>query len=147
MKKKIDYTVAITLITMGFIHNSFAVMMTVGFLPGCPIAGSSRFDACYDQLGVEEMWFIGTGVMLWAVGTLNVLRIRYAEIASGLKTGAIIINAVTVTFMVLLRHAFPFPRYKQVWFAIFVTGTLLVMAILQETTKAPAMAPPEPRTT
>jgi hypothetical protein len=113
-------------------------------LPMCPY--SSHLEACRNQWGPEEMWFLGTGIALAAVGAIGVLRAYHAHVVPSLKLTSILLSAAMFIFMVLLQvKAFPVPKFPQVGWGIFVTAVMLYFSITQPTGKeAPAAAPAAP---
>jgi hypothetical protein len=80
MLRKLDVTLAGTLIALGCVHNFVAAPLT------------------YPELTARALWFVSAGLALWYAGFLNLLRIRLAphRLAAGL---ALLANLTLLVFV------------------------------------------------
>jgi hypothetical protein len=53
----------------------------------------------------DAMWFLGTGLAMTFAGVLNVLRLRYAAVAPGVRWAAIAANVAMAAYVVLMIPA------------------------------------------
>jgi len=52
----------------------------------------------YPKLDASALWFVSAGMLLWLVGALNLLRLRYAAIAPGVRRVSMSANIVVTVY-------------------------------------------------
>ncbi len=115
--KTFDTVVAWLVLVLGAIHCAFT-------------------RKAYPQLNLAALWFVSAGMLMILLAAVNLLRIRYAAVAPGLRV--LCIAADFVVFLWALGFAFVMPVAKepQVIVSIVLLALLTVLAIVRRPERA-----------
>lgn len=102
--KTLDIILAWVLIAFGALH--LALTRTV-----------------HPTLDIDTVWFMSGGLLIIAIGVLNLLRVAYGSVAKGVLVASVIANIVLLLLMLLITTVLPMRGNPQI-----VVG--LVLAVL-----------------
>jgi hypothetical protein len=93
----------------------------------------------FKGLRMPAVWFFGSGLALLYVAALNLLRIRYDTVASGVRAVCVVGNSVMMVFVIIVGATMSLRRNPQavLFIALIVAATAL--SILRRP-QAPARA-------
>ncbi len=110
--RKIDVVAGWLLIALGAVHVSL----------------TAKFDP---NLGLSAIWFASGGLLIIAIGALNLLRVAYANVAKGIQIVSVIANVVLLVLMVWMAARVPMRSNPQVVFGLILAGLLTGLSVLR----------------
>jgi hypothetical protein len=86
----------------------------------------------FRQFEEPAAWFFNGGITLIFLGAFNLLRIRYGNIAPGLKSVCLAANLIMLSFWIVMAiglwYKFLFLRYPAAFFVIVVIAAATVLS-------------------
>jgi len=117
--RRIDVVVGWLLIVFGAAHLSF----------------TRKFDP---SLGMNAVWFASGGLLMIAIGALNLLRVAYATVAKGVYIVSVIANVVLMLLMLFIAAQVPLRSNPQVIAGLILAGLLIALSVLRRSGHAQA---------
>jgi hypothetical protein len=117
--KTLDIIIAWLLIAFGGIHT----MLTRRVHPD--------FD-------VNAIWFASGGLLIIAIGALNLLRVAYDSVAKGVRLVSIIANIVLLLLMLCMAMLVPMRSNPQVLVGLILVVLLCALSVLRRGGLVPA---------
>lgn len=103
--KALDSLVAWLLIAFGAVHLSMTRRV-------------------HPAIDINAVWFASGGLMIIAVGALNLLRVAYGAVAKGVRIVSVIANVVLLALMLFIATLLPLRGNPQI-----VAGLVLVIVL------------------
>jgi hypothetical protein len=110
--RKIDIVGGWLLIALGAVHVSL----------------TAKFDP---KLGLNAIWFASGGLLIITIGALNLLRMRYANVAKGVSVVSVIANVVLLVLMIWMATRVPMRSSPQVVLGLILAGLLTASSALR----------------
>ena len=110
--RKIDIVVGWLLIAFGALHLSLTL----------------KFDP---TLGMNAIWFASGGLLIIAIGALNLLRVAYANVAKGIYIVSVIANVVLVLLILFMATRVPMRGNPQIVVGLILAGLLTALSVLR----------------
>lgn len=83
------------------------------------------------DLGLNAIWFASGGLLIIAIGTLNLLRVAYSHIARGVYVVSVIANIVLVLMMLSFAALLPIWSNPQVLLGLILALLLTAFSVLR----------------
>ncbi len=115
--KIFDAVVAWLVLVLGCIHCAFT-------------------HAAYPKFSLGLLWFVSAGMLMILLAAVNLLRIRYAAVAPGLRVICIISNLVLLAWAVSFAFALPVTKEPQVIVSIVLIALLAIFSIVRRPGRA-----------
>jgi len=87
--------------------------------------------AIYKQYSEEVIWFFTAGLVLILTAVLNLLRIRYATVAAGVRTVSIGVNIVTMLTVLAMAPFMHVTKNPLAWLLIALVVIPTFLSILR----------------
>lgn len=110
--KILDQVVGWALVILGATHCSFTAIV-------------------FKHFNMNAAWFLGAGLALILLGALNLLRVRYAAVAPGLRSVCIAANAVMLLFVLAVGAVFSLRQNPQAVLGVVLVAAALLLSILR----------------
>ncbi len=115
--KIVDTIVSWLMIVFGTIHCAFT-------------------GRAYPEFGLPALWFLASGLFIILVAATNLLRIRYAGVAPGVRAVCIIANLVLLGLAVAIALVTPLAGNPQVVIAVVLSVLLVIFSIARRPVRA-----------
>lgn len=83
----------------------------------------------HPTLDLNAIWFVCGGLLLIAIGALNLLRVAYSAIANGVRIVSVIANIVLLLLMLFMASLLPMRSNPQLLAVLIVAVLLLVFSV------------------
>lgn len=110
--RKIDCTIAWLLIAFGAVHLSLT-------------------QRVHPHIDIDAIWFASGGLLIMAVGALNLLRIAYGSAAKGMYVLSVIANIALLLLMLSITTVVPMRGNPQVLIGLVLTALLTAFSLLR----------------
>ena len=110
--RRLDIAIGWLLIAFGVAHISF----------------TRRVDP---NIGINAIWFASGGLLMIAIGTLNLLRVAYSPVARGVYVVSVMANIVLVLLMLLIATRLPMRSNPQVLVGLILSALLAAFSVLR----------------
>ena len=110
--KTLDIIMAWLLITFGAVH----LLLTRKVHP---------------VIDINAVWFASGGLLIIAIGVLNLLRVAYSSVARGVWAVSVIANVVLLLLMVWIATVLPMRGNPQIVIGLVLTGLLTAFSLLR----------------
>ncbi len=108
----VDQVTAWLIIAMGAMHLAFT-------------------RRAYPEFSLQTLWFISAGLLMIFMAALNLLRIRYAAVAPGVRSVCIVANFVTLVWAAAFAFAVSLTQAPQVLVSTALMALLTIFSILR----------------
>lgn len=86
----------------------------------------------FDQsIGMNGIWFASGGLFIILIGALNLLRVAYARVASGVRIVSAIANVGLVLLILFMATRIPIRGNPQVLVGLMLAGLLTVLSVIR----------------
>ena len=85
----------------------------------------------HPNLDIDTIWFASGGLLIIAIGALNLLRVAYGSVAKGVRVVSVIANIVLLALMLLIATVIPMRGNPQVVVGLVLTVLLTAFAVLR----------------
>ncbi len=116
-----DQIAAWLIVVLGVIHSAFTLR-------------------AYATFSMAAMWFLGTGLLIILVGALNLLRIRYAAVAPGLRAVCLATNIVVLAYAGAIASRLSLKQNPQAVVVLVLMLLELIFSIVKSSRAEPAAA-------
>lgn len=89
-------------------------------------------------MGLNAIWFASGGLLIIAIGTLNLLRVAYSGNARGVYVVSVIANIVLLLLMLSLATLLPIWSNPQVLLGLILAILLTAFSVLRRPDHVPA---------
>jgi len=83
------------------------------------------------NMGIQAIWFASGGLLIVAIGTLNLLRVAYSRVARGVYVVSLIANIVLVLLMLSFVVLVPIRSNPQILFGLILAVVLTAFSVLR----------------
>ncbi|HLZ40861.1 MAG TPA: hypothetical protein VKQ11_07860 [Candidatus Sulfotelmatobacter sp.] len=83
------------------------------------------------NMGIQAIWFASGGLLIVAIGTLNLLRVAYRRVARGVYLVSLIANLVLVLLMLSFAALVPMRSNPQILFGLILAVLLTAFSVLR----------------
>ena len=83
------------------------------------------------NMGIQAIWFASGGLLIVAIGTLNLLRVAYSRVAKGVYVVSLIANIVLVLLMLSFAALVPIRSNPQILFGLILAVLLTAFSALR----------------
>jgi hypothetical protein len=101
------------------------ILMALG---GAHIALTRRVNPHID---LNAIWFASGGLLIIAIGTLNLLRVAYSRVARGIYVVSVIANLVLVLLMLSFATVLPIRSNAQVLLGLILAVLLTAFSVFR----------------
>ncbi|MFZ0704479.1 MAG: hypothetical protein WAM71_02665 [Candidatus Korobacteraceae bacterium] len=85
----------------------------------------------HPNLDIDAIWFASGGLLIIAIGSLNLLRVAYSSVAKGVRVVSVIANIVLLALMLWIATLLPMRRNPQVLIGLILVLLLTVFSVLR----------------
>ena len=85
----------------------------------------------HPNLDIDAVWFASGGLMIIAIGTLNLLRVAYSSVAKGVHVVSAVANIVLLLLMLFIATLLPMRSNPQVLVGLIITALLTAFSLLR----------------
>jgi hypothetical protein len=85
----------------------------------------------HPEIDINAVWFASGGLLIIAVGALNLLRVKYAAVANGVYLVSVVANLVLLSVMVFIATLLPLRTNPQVLFGLVLMALLTAFSVLR----------------
>ncbi len=90
----------------------------------------------YPEFGLPALWFLGSGLFIILVAAANLLRIRYAAVAAGVRAVCILANLALLALAIAIARVLPLKGNPQVVISIVLAALLTLFSLLRRPQRA-----------
>ncbi len=90
----------------------------------------------YPEFGLPALWFLGSGLFIILVAAANLLRIRYAGVAAGVRAVCILANLALLALAIAIARVVPLKGNPQVVISIVLAALLTIFSIVRRPARA-----------
>jgi hypothetical protein len=83
------------------------------------------------NISINAIWFASGGLLIIAIGTLNLLRVAYSRVARGVYVVSVIANIVLVLLMLSFAALLPIRSNPQVLLGLILAVLLTAFSVLR----------------
>ncbi len=84
-------------------------------------------------IDINAVWFASGGLLIIAIGALNLLRVAYGSVAKGVYVVSVIANIVLLLMMVVIATVLPLHGNPQVLIGLILAVLLTAFSVLRRT--------------
>ena len=84
----------------------------------------------HPNLDINAVWFASGGLLIIAIGTLNLLRVAYSGVARGVYVVSVIANIVLLLLMLFIATQLPIRSNPQVLLGLILAVLLAAFSVL-----------------
>ena len=110
--RTVDIVIAWLLIAFGALHTSLTRRV-------------------HPELDINAIWFASGGLLIIAIGALNLLRVAYSSVAKGVYVVSVIANIVLLVLVLLMATLLPMRSNPQVLVGLILTALLTAFSVLR----------------
>ncbi len=85
----------------------------------------------HPELDINAVWFASGGLLMIAIGALNLLRVAYSSVAKGVSVVSVIANIVLLLLMVFIATLLPMRSNPQVLAGLILVALLTAFSVLR----------------
>ena len=85
----------------------------------------------HPNLDIDAIWFASGGLLIIAVGVLNLLRVAYSSVAKGVHVVSVIANIVLLILMLFIATRIPVRGNPQVFIGLILAVLLTAVSVLR----------------
>ena len=85
----------------------------------------------HPDLDINAVWFASGGLLIIAIGALNLLRVRYSSVARGVHIISVIANVVLLALMLFIATLLPMRSNPQVLVGLILVALLTAFSVLR----------------
>ena len=85
----------------------------------------------HPNIDINAVWFLSGGLLIIAIGALNLLRVAYSTVARGVRIVSVIANVVLLLLMLFNATLFPIRGNPQVLVGLILAVLLTAFAVLR----------------
>lgn len=85
----------------------------------------------HPDMDINAIWFASGGLLMVAIGALNLLRVAYSSVAKGARVVSIIANIVLLLLMLLIATRAPVRTNPQVLVGLILAALLTAFSALR----------------
>ena len=85
----------------------------------------------HPDLDINAVWFASGGLMIIAIGVINLLRIAYSSVAKGVYVVSVSANLVLLALMLFIATLLPLRSNPQVLVGLILTTLLTAFSVLR----------------
>ena len=85
----------------------------------------------HPDIDINAVWFASGGLLIIAIGTLNLLRVKYASVANGVYLVSVLANLVLLAVMVFIATLLPLRTNPQVLIGLVLMALLTAFSLLR----------------
>jgi len=83
------------------------------------------------DMGIHAIWFASGGLLMIAIGALNLLRVTYSRVARGVQVVSVIANIVLVLLMLSFAALLPIQSNPQILLGLILAVLLAGFSLLR----------------
>jgi len=83
------------------------------------------------NIGINAIWFASGGLLMIAIGTLNLLRVAYSSVARGVYVVSVIANIMLVLLMLFIATRLSIRSNPQVLIGLILAVLLTAFSVLR----------------
>jgi len=87
----------------------------------------------HPNLDIDAVWFASGGLLIIAIGVLNLLRVAYSSVAKGVWAVSLIANIVLLLLIGFMATLLPLRGNPQITLGLVLTGLLTAFSVLRRT--------------
>ena len=91
----------------------------------------SATRAVYPDLDINAAWFASGGLLIVAIGALNMLRVAYSAVAKGVQVVSVIANIVLLLLILFIASLVPVKSNPQVLVGLILAVLLTALSVLR----------------
>ncbi len=110
--RKLDIAIGWLLIAFGALHTALT-------------------SKVHPEFNIESIWFASGGLLMMAIGALNLLRVAYSSAAKGVRVVSVIANLVLLLLMLLIARQVPVRNNPQVVIGLVLAVLLTAFSVLR----------------
>jgi hypothetical protein len=85
----------------------------------------------HPDLGINAIWFASGGLLMIAIGAVNLLRVAYTSVAKGVRLVSVGANIALLLLMLWIAMRVPMRNNPQVLFGLILVALLTAFSILR----------------
>ena len=85
----------------------------------------------HPNIDIDAVWFAASGLLMIAIGALNLLRVAYSSVAKGVVVVSVIANIVLLLLMVFIATLIPVRNNPQVLVGLILAALLTAFSVLR----------------
>lgn len=85
----------------------------------------------HPDIDINAVWFASGGLMIIAIGALNLLRVAYSPVAKGVQVVSVIANLVLLALMVFIATLLPLRGNPQVSIGLILVALLTLFSVFR----------------
>ena len=117
--RRLDILVGWLLIAFGAVHTSLTRRI-------------------HPDIGIDAVWFASGGLLMVAIGALNLLRVAYSSVARGVHLVSVGANIVLLLLMLFIATRVPMRSNPQVLVGLILAVLLTAFSVLRRAGRAQA---------
>ena len=82
-------------------------------------------------IDINAVWFASGGLLIIAIGVLNLLRVAYSTVAKGVHLFSVIANVVLLLMMLFIATLLPMRGNPQILVGLILTTLLTTFSVLR----------------
>jgi len=84
----------------------------------------------HPNIDIDAVWFAGSGLLMIAIGALNLLRVAYSSVAKGVVVVSVIANIVLLLLLLFIATLIPMRSNPQVLVGLILAALLTAFSWL-----------------
>jgi len=85
----------------------------------------------HPNFDINAVWFVTGGLLIMAIGALNLLRVAYSSVAKGVHMVSVIANIVLLALMLFIATLAPLRSNPQVLIGLILAVLLTAFSVLR----------------
>jgi hypothetical protein len=85
----------------------------------------------HPDIDINAVWFASGGLLIIAIGALNLLRVAYSSVAKGVHVVSVIANLVLLAMMVFIATLAPMRSNPQAVVGLILTALLTAFSLFR----------------
>ena len=83
------------------------------------------------DIDINAIWFASGGLLIIAIGALDLLRVAYSSVAKGTYVVSVIANIVLLVLMLSIATGVPMRSNPQIVIGLSLAGSLTALSLLR----------------
>jgi hypothetical protein len=85
----------------------------------------------HPDIDINAIWFASGGLLIIAIGALNLLRVAYSSVAKGVYVVSVVANVVLLVLMLLIATLVPMRSNPQVLVGLILAALLTALSVFR----------------
>ena len=85
----------------------------------------------HPDIDINAVWFVSGGLLIIAIGALNLLRVAYSSVAKGVHAVSVIANIVLLLMMLFIATLAPMRSNPQVLVGLILAALLTAFSVFR----------------